>query len=127
MLGEQSVLIVCAGNSGSSAGAHPAPVRAEEVTAIAAFTEVGDERALAFRRVRDKTQARIMVFLGEGAYGSPEQGWLFLYCSSKSMRLHEEMKTMRVFAISTLLVGAGRSRTYHACMAQSTVWDWRLM
>ena len=38
----------------------------------AAFTETGDERVHAFRRLRDKIHARVMVFLGEGAYGSPE-------------------------------------------------------
>ena len=141
------MLIVCTGNSArsqmveglirheagdvvevSSAGTHPAPVRAEAVTVMgelgidisgqrskpvrefegqtfdfvitvcdkareecpafsgsperlhwpfedpAAFTEVGDERVHAFRRLRDKIHARVMVFLGEGAYGSPEQG-----------------------------------------------------
>ncbi len=36
----------------------------------AAFTEVGEERLRAFRKLRDKIHARIMVFLGEGAYGS---------------------------------------------------------
>jgi arsenate reductase len=40
----------------------------------AAFTEVGDERVHAFRRLRDKIHARVMVFLGEGAYGSQEHG-----------------------------------------------------
>ena len=141
------MLIVCTGNSArsqmvegfirheagdvvevSSAGTHPAPVRAEAVTVMgelgidisgqrskpvrefegqtfdyvitvcdkareecpafsgsperlhwpfedpAAFTEAGDERVHAFRRLRDKIHARVMVFLGEGAYGSPEQG-----------------------------------------------------
>ena len=38
----------------------------------AAFTEVGEERLLAFRRLRDRIHARVMVFLGEGAYGSRE-------------------------------------------------------
>ena len=36
----------------------------------AAITEVGEPRLLAFRRLRDKIHARVMVFLGEGAYGS---------------------------------------------------------
>ncbi len=40
----------------------------------AAFTETGEERALAFRKLRDKIHARVMVFLGEGAYGSREAG-----------------------------------------------------
>lgn len=40
----------------------------------AAFTEVGDERGHAFRSLRDKIHARVMVFLGEGAYGSREPG-----------------------------------------------------
>lgn len=40
----------------------------------AAFTEVGEERLNAFRRLRDKIHARIMVFLGEGAYGNRETG-----------------------------------------------------
>ena len=38
----------------------------------AAFTEVGEERLQAFRRLRDKIHARVMVFLGEGSYGSRE-------------------------------------------------------
>ena len=37
----------------------------------AAFTGIGDERVHAFRRLRDKIHARVMVFLGKGAYGSP--------------------------------------------------------
>lgn len=40
----------------------------------AAFTEVGDERFNAFRRLRDRIHARVMVFLGEGAYGGGEAG-----------------------------------------------------
>ena len=36
----------------------------------AAFTEIGEARLQAFRKLRDKTHARVMVFLGEGAYGS---------------------------------------------------------
>lgn len=40
----------------------------------AAFTEVGDERLQSFRRLRDRIHARIMVFLGEGSYGSTERG-----------------------------------------------------
>lgn len=35
----------------------------------AAFIEVGEQRLHAFRRLRDKIHARVMVFLGEGAYG----------------------------------------------------------
>jgi arsenate reductase len=38
----------------------------------AAFTEVGEERLHAFRRLRDKIHARVMVFLGEGSYGARE-------------------------------------------------------
>ena len=38
----------------------------------ATLTEVGGERFQAFRRLRDKIHARVMVFLGEGAYGSRE-------------------------------------------------------
>ena len=40
----------------------------------AAFTDVGEERIQAFRRLRDRIHARVMVFLGEGAYGSREAG-----------------------------------------------------
>ena len=42
----------------------------------AAFTETGEERLHAFRRLRDRIHARVMVFcfLGEGAYGSREGG-----------------------------------------------------
>ncbi len=40
----------------------------------AAFTEIGEDRLQAFRRLRDKIHARVMVFLGEGAYGSREAG-----------------------------------------------------
>ena len=40
----------------------------------AAFTEIGKERLSAFRRLRDRIHARVMVFLGEGAYGSREAG-----------------------------------------------------
>jgi arsenate reductase len=36
----------------------------------ASFTETGDERLHAFRKLRDRIHARVMVFLGEGAYGS---------------------------------------------------------
>jgi hypothetical protein len=32
--------------------------------------EIGEARLLAFRKLRDKIHARVMVFLGEGAYGS---------------------------------------------------------
>lgn len=39
----------------------------------AGFTEVGEERIHAFRRLRDKLHARVMVFLGEGSYGSRER------------------------------------------------------
>ena len=38
----------------------------------AAFTETGEERIHAFRRLRDRIHARVMVFLGEGVYGSQE-------------------------------------------------------
>ena len=38
----------------------------------AAFTETGEGRLHAFRKLRDKIHARVMVFLGEGAYGSSE-------------------------------------------------------
>lgn len=40
----------------------------------AAFTETGEERLQAFRRLRDRIHARVMVFLGEGAYGSRQAG-----------------------------------------------------
>ncbi len=40
----------------------------------AAFTETGEERVRAFRELRDRIHARVMVFLGEGAYGSREAG-----------------------------------------------------
>ena len=40
----------------------------------AAFTETGEARLRAFRRLRDRIHARVMVFLGEGAYGSREHG-----------------------------------------------------
>jgi arsenate reductase len=39
----------------------------------AAFTETGEERLQAFRRLRDRIHARVMVFLGEGSYGSRER------------------------------------------------------
>jgi arsenate reductase len=39
----------------------------------AAFTDVGEERLHAFRRLRDRIHARVMVFLGEGSYGSRER------------------------------------------------------
>jgi arsenate reductase (thioredoxin) len=39
----------------------------------AAFTQVGEARLRAFRRLRDQIHARAMVFLGEGAYGSQER------------------------------------------------------
>jgi hypothetical protein len=32
----------------------------------------GEERLRAFRSLRDRIHARVMVFLGEGAYGSRE-------------------------------------------------------
>ena len=38
----------------------------------AAFTETGEGRLHAFRKLRDTIHARVMVFLGEGAYGSSE-------------------------------------------------------
>jgi arsenate reductase len=38
----------------------------------ASFIEVGDERLRAFRRLRDRIHSRVMVFLGEGTYGSEE-------------------------------------------------------
>ena len=40
----------------------------------AAFTETGEERLHAFRKLRDRIHARVMVFLGEGAYGGREAG-----------------------------------------------------
>jgi arsenate reductase len=39
----------------------------------ASFIEVDEERLRAFRRLRDRIHARVMVFLGEGAYGSKER------------------------------------------------------
>lgn len=38
----------------------------------ASFIEVGKERLHAFRRLRDRIHSRVMVFLGEGTYGSKE-------------------------------------------------------
>ena len=38
----------------------------------AGFTETGEGRLHAFRKLRDRIHARVMVFLGEGAYGSSE-------------------------------------------------------
>jgi arsenate reductase len=40
----------------------------------ATFTETGAERLHVFGRLRDRIHARVMVFLGEGAYGSREPG-----------------------------------------------------
>ena len=40
----------------------------------AEFTETGEERLHAFRRLLDRIHARVMVFLGEGAYGSHGSG-----------------------------------------------------
>jgi arsenate reductase len=37
------------------------------------FTETGEARLDAFRRLRDRIHARVMVFLGEGTYGSEEK------------------------------------------------------
>lgn len=39
----------------------------------ASFIEVGKERLHAFRRLRDRIHSRIMVFLGEGTYGSKDR------------------------------------------------------
>ena len=38
----------------------------------AGFTETGEGRLHAFRKLRDRIHARVMVFLGEGAYSSSE-------------------------------------------------------
>jgi arsenate reductase (thioredoxin) len=38
------------------------------------FTETGEARLDAFRKLRDRIHARVMVFLGEGTYGSKERG-----------------------------------------------------
>jgi arsenate reductase len=38
----------------------------------ATFVQDGEERLRAFRSLRDRIHARVMVFLGEGAYGSRE-------------------------------------------------------
>ncbi len=38
----------------------------------ATFVQGGEERLRAFRSLRDRIHARVMVFLGEGAYGSQE-------------------------------------------------------
>lgn len=38
----------------------------------ATFVQGGEERLRAFRSLRDKIHSRVMVFLGEGAYGSRE-------------------------------------------------------
>jgi arsenate reductase len=40
----------------------------------ATFTQDEKERLDAFRRLRDRVHGRIMVFLGEGTYGSKERG-----------------------------------------------------
>ncbi len=40
----------------------------------ATFVQEGEERLRAFRSLRDRIHARVMVFLGEGAYGSREAG-----------------------------------------------------
>ena len=53
------MLIVCTGNSARSQTAEGL---------------IGKERISAFRRLRDKIHARVMVFLGEGAYSSREAG-----------------------------------------------------
>ena len=39
----------------------------------AEVTEPGDCRIIAFRELRDRIHARVMFFLGEGAYGSNDQ------------------------------------------------------
>ena len=39
-----------------------------------AFTEAGEERLDAFRSLRDRIHARVMVFVGEGSYGSRDAG-----------------------------------------------------
>ena len=39
----------------------------------ARFTEVGEARIEAFGKLRDRIHARVMVFLGEGTYGSQER------------------------------------------------------
>lgn len=39
----------------------------------AAFTQIGEARLQAFRTLRGKIHARVMVFLGVGAYGSREE------------------------------------------------------
>lgn len=36
----------------------------------ATFTETGDARIEAFRKLRDRIHARVMVFLGEGSYSA---------------------------------------------------------
>ncbi len=38
----------------------------------ATFVQDGEERLRAFRNLRDRIHARVMVFLGEGTYGSRE-------------------------------------------------------
>ncbi len=40
----------------------------------ATFIGAQEDRLQAFRRLRDKIHARVMVFLGEGAYGSGDAG-----------------------------------------------------
>ncbi|MFY9725914.1 MAG: arsenate reductase ArsC [Bryobacteraceae bacterium] len=40
----------------------------------ATFVQGGEERLHAFRNLRDRIHSRVMVFLGEGAYGSREVG-----------------------------------------------------
>lgn len=39
----------------------------------ASFIEVGKERIHSFRQLRDRIHSRVMVFLGEGAYGAEER------------------------------------------------------
>ncbi len=41
--------------------------------APATFTETGEARLDGFRKLRDRIHARVMVFLGEGPYGSQER------------------------------------------------------
>ena len=65
----------------------------------AAFTEVGEERLLAFRRLRDRIPARVMVFLGEGAYGSREavsSAFVVLDCSREPINRGKKLEEARL-------------------------------
>jgi len=67
------VITVCnktGGMPGFFPGTRTAPLAFKDP---AAFTQIGEARLQAFRTLRGKIHARVMVFLGEGAYGSREE------------------------------------------------------